>query len=703
MHDAHDHTARDPGAESHNRADLLREAQARDAESRAPRQDWQVTFRSRLGIAMVLVGLWAVVIQGRLVYLQVFQHDELLRRADSQRSRVVVVPAKRGDILDRNGNVLAYSVDGDAIYASPGLVVDRPQTVKAICAVIEGCTARHRDEMMERLGKGSSFQYLWRFASPSAAARVRELKLAGVGTMTEPRRYYPNRELGAHVLGFTGVDNNGLGGIEQRFDSQIAGKFGRLFLLKDAKSKPFERIERPPTAGASLELTIDRDIQYIAERELEAGVHEFGAEGGTIVILEPKTGDVLAMASYPTFNPNRKPDGDEARRRNRAIQEVYEPGSTFKIVTASAALEQKLARPDEVFDVSQGYIMFGSRRIDDVHTYPALTFKDVIVKSSNVGAIKIGQRVGPELMVKYARGFGFGSAIARDLPGQTAGILWKASQLNDSALASVSMGYQVGVTPVQMAAAVNSIATGGALMQPRLVRATIKGNVRTEIPPNQLGRSIKPETAALMTTIMESVVEEGTARTARIPGYTIAGKTGTAAKLENGRYSKSEYNASFVGFAPSRQPAVTVLVVIDSPRGKGYYGGTVAAPIFARVAEATLRHLGVPRNVDPASHMIVTRAAAPDPSGIAARNASTNGNRPRPTVATAPGVMPDLRGLGARAAVHELARLGLSARVLGEGLVTSQDIPAGTPVEQGTSCAIRLARVPAAVEPRATP
>lgn len=686
----HDPAARERTAEAHNQPDLVRDARAREAAARPDPRAWTGVFRTRLAIAGVFVCLWAVGIQARLVYLQVITHDELLQRAERQWSRTREVPPKRGDLLDRNGQVLAYSVDGHAVYAEPQLVTDADATAKAVCEAIDECTPRDIAGLFDRLRKPKAFQYLWRRVSPDAAARVKALHRPGIGVLTEQRRYYPNRELAAHVLGFASLDNLGLSGIESTYNSRISGHSGRVLLQTDAKAQAFGRVERPPTAGATLELTIDREIQHIAERELEAGVREFGAAGGSIVVLEPKTGDVLALANWPTFNPNRFQGVDAAHTRNRAVQDVYEPGSTFKVVTASAALEHQLARVDEPIDVSAGHIRFGSRQIDDVHRYGTLSFTQVLVKSSNVGAIKIGLRVGPDRLVDYVKRFGFGEAITRDLPGQTRGIVWQARDLSDSALASVSMGYQVGVTPVQMASAVNAIANGGELMEPRVVRAVIEGNRRMERAPKVVRRAVEPKTALQLTAIMEAVVTEGTATLARLDGYTVAGKTGTAAKLENGRYSKSNYNASFVGFAPSRKPAVTVLVVIDSPRGKGYYGGSVAAPIFKKVAEATLRHLGVTPNVNPEGRVIFARAQ-PESSGLPAVLTAVD-RLPKPALIAASGVMPDLRGLSARHAVRVLTQLGIGARVSGDGLVADQQILPGTPLERGASCLLRLSR-----------
>ena len=295
----------------------------------------------------------------------------------------------------------------------------------------------------------------------------------------------------------------------------MRGREGKLLVQTDARRHVFSRLERSPTAGASIELTIDEHLQHIAEREVRAGVEAARADGGTAVIMDPHTGEILAMASWPTFNPNDYGDAPDNARRNRAVQDLYEPGSTFKLVTASAAIEEKVVTPDEIIDVSAGNIRFGSRVINDMHRYGPLTFTDVIVKSSNVGAIKVGLRVGAERMGLYIRRFGFGRPTSPDFPGESPGIVWEPSKLNDSALASVSMGYQVGVTPLQMAAAASVIANGGTLYEPHVVRAIVKGGMRTIVEPKAVRRAILPETAATLTEIMEKVVTDGTAQGAR--------------------------------------------------------------------------------------------------------------------------------------------------------------------------------------------
>jgi cell division protein FtsI (penicillin-binding protein 3) len=521
---------------------------------------------------------------------------------------------------------------------------------------------------------------------------VRALGLQGVAFLKESRRYYPKKELAAHVLGYVGIDNSGLAGLESTYDSTVRGRDGRLLIQTDARQHAiFSRIDRPATAGATLELTIDQYLQHIAERELRAGVEENRAAGGTALIMEPESGEILALANWPTFNPNTFARADERARRNRAIQDLYEPGSTFKVVTASAAFEEDVIAAADPIDCSPGHIRFGSRIIHDVHTYGVLPFTDVIVKSSNVGAIKVGMRLGAERLGRYISRFGFGQPLSPDFRGENPGIVWNPARLDASALASVSMGYQVGVTPLQMAAAVSAVANGGTLYEPRVVRASIKEGRRVPVQRKTLRRTISATTAAELTAIMEAVVDRGTAKAAQIEGYTIAGKTGTAAKIVDGRYSKSEYNASFVGFVPSRKPALTIVVVIDSPRAAGYYGGVVAAPVFQRIAEASLRHLGVPPSI-----------GALPPVLRASQNGSPTGLEPRPVNLTfplepdpshlEPGIMPEVRGLSAREALRRLTKIGVTTRMVGDGFVIDQVPVAGTVLPHGETSLLKLGR-----------
>ena len=652
--------------------------------------DWRRTVRRRLLVVAVGFALWTAGIEARLVYLQIVRHDELVARADSQQLRTVEMHPKRGEILDRNGRVLAYSVDADTIYAVPTEVEDASATARALCDALHDCDDALRVSIAGRLGRQNAFVYVQRQVSPEAARRVSELGLRGVGFLKENRRYYPNRELAAHLLGYVGIDNQGLSGIESTYDEEISGSPGQVLIQTDARRRAFSRFERPPTAGATLELTIDKYLQHIAERELRAGIRDYSADAGAVVMLDPRTGEVLALAGEPTFNPNVFADATPAQRRNRAIQDIYEPGSTFKVVTAAAALEEQVVEPEEMFDVSAGSIRVGRDVIPDFHMYDQLSFIDVIVKSSNVGAIRVGLRLGPERLSRYVRRFGFGQALSPDFPSESPGIVWKPSALNDRALASISMGYQVAVTPLQMAAAVAAVANGGELLAPRVVRAVSQNGVRVEPERRVIRRAISPDTAARLTTIMEAVTERGTARRAQVPGYAVAGKTGTSEKLIDGRYSHSDHNASFVGFVPARDPRLVILVMIDTPRSttingvrqRAYTGGAVAAPIFQRIAESALRHLAVPQTLDPTPSVLMTRDAPTAPVHV-----STSAEAPAvlhvSAASSESGLMPDLRGLSAREAVDVVARLGLQVELIGDGVVVRHEPGPGAAVEPG--------------------
>ncbi|MBI4886012.1 MAG: transpeptidase family protein [Acidobacteria bacterium] len=660
-----------------------------------PAMPWRHTITRRAAVCAAALVAWSAAIEARLVYLQVVRHADLAARAERQQLRTVETAANRGDILDRNGRVLAYSVDADSIYVVPTEIGSADEAASALCAALDRCGSRERQALADRIRRGRAFAYVRRQASPEEARRVAALKLDGVGFMKESRRFYPNKELASHVLGYVGLDNKGLQGIEAAYDTLIKGRPGTVLIQTDARRQAFSRIERPPTAGAALELTIDEYLQHAVERELRAGVEENRAASGSAIVLDPRTGEILALANWPAFNPNAYRDAPADAQRNRVIQDLYEPGSTFKIVTASAALEEKVLGPDTPVDTNPGRIRFGSRVIDEDrgHNYGLLSFTDVIVKSSNVGAIKVGLTLGPERLGAYVSRFGFGRRASPDFLGESSGIVWNPATMKDSALASVSMGYQVAVTPLQMAVAVSTVANGGELVEPRIVRAVIQDGRRVPVPRKVVRRAVSPGTAATLTAIMEQVVERGTGTRARVDRFTVAGKTGTAQKIVGGRYSASDYNASFVGFVPSRQPVFTIVVLVDSPHGpNAYYGGTVAAPIFQRIAAAGLRLYGVPPSINPAPPVMVARrddgwerpASGPaGPPAIITLERGAGGSA---------SLFPDLRGLGARDALRMLARLGMTARLDGAGVVVDQDPPPGSPIERGAVTSLRLAR-----------
>ncbi len=660
---------------------------------------WQKSVRNRVLVAAILFAAWAVAIEARLVWLQVYRHDALELEAATQRNRTLDVDPRRGDIVDRNGRMLALSVDAVSICAIPREIADPRAIAGAVCRALGNCTADERELFAQRLGqKDRSFAWLRRQAPIEEAGRVEDLKLPGIFTRPEPRRYYPNRELAAHVLGYLGTDNKGLAGIEQSYDSKIKGTPGQIVVEVDANRSAFSRVEQPPVQGDTIELTIDAYLQHIAERELLRGVAENRADGGSVVVMDPRTGEILAMANAPAVNPNAYREYPREQWMNRAVQGIFEPGSTFKVVTASAAMEEHTFKPTDLFDVSAGRIRLGSRLVSDVHTYGVLSFTDVLVKSSNVGAIKIGLGVGAERLGRYARRFGFGQRLSVDLPGETPGMLSDPGRWSQSTLMSVSMGYEVGVTPLQMATAVSAVANGGTLVQPRIVRALRRGGVRAEVVPLELRRSISRETAAELTAIMEQVVDRGTATVAQIPGYSVAGKTGTASKIINGRYSKTEYHSSFVGFVPSRRPAFTILVLIDSPHAGRYFGGAVAAPIFQRIADAALRHTGIAPTLNPIPPVLVKASVEESVPAEVVQTTAAAGP-PQVSVVTGPPTVPDVRGLGAREAARRLTRLGLVVRLSGDGLVVDQRPVAGTPLEAGRVCRLWLDRVASTLPP----
>jgi cell division protein FtsI (penicillin-binding protein 3) len=663
----------------------------------APPPNWRVTLKRRTLIGAMAFLLWAVGIEARLVYLQVYRHADLVARADRQQMRTITAPAKRGDILDRKGRVLATSVDADSVYAVPSDVTDVDEVVEKLCDAFGDCASRERQALADRLRQQRAFAYVRRQVSPEEARRIAALNLDGIGFIKESRRFYPNKQLAAHLLGYVGLDNAGLSGVESTYDSKIRGKAGTVLIQTDARRHAFSRFERPPTSGSTVELTLDEYLQHVVERELHAGVVANRAAGGSAIIMDPHTGEILAIANEPTFNPNAYREFDDVDRRNRAVQDLYEPGSTFKVVTASAAIEERVLPLDAMIDTNPGQIRIGARVVREAsgHNYGVLSMSDVIVKSSNVGAIKIGFQVGTERLSRFVQRFGFGHPVSADFPGENPGIVWDAASWTESALASVAMGYQVGVTPLQMITAVSSIANGGTLVEPHAVRAIYRDNVRYAVQPKVVRRTVTPDTAAVLTTIMEGVVERGTAKAAQINGYTIAGKTGTAAKLVGGHYSHSDYNASFVGFIPSRTPAVSMIVVIDSPHAGVTTGGAVSAPVFKRIAEATLLYLGVGQTVNPPAPVVVA-ARTDSPAATPAQQPVLRLVREGPS-----GTLPDLCGMSAREAVQQLAALGLTAHMTGQGSVASQEPEAGAALDAVSSCRLHLERGPTSCSERA--
>ncbi len=653
---------------------------------------WRAGVKRRVIAVVCVLGLWATAVEAKFFYLQVIDHERLVKEAENRQQRSINDFAKRGEIVDRNGQILAYSVEADTVFAIPTAIKKPGETADTLCRVLNECTPEFRAGMLKAFTSGRAFAYVRRHVSPDEAAKVRNLKLAGIALKPETKRFYPKKELAAHVVGFVNIDSVGLGGVERARNKAIGGIDGMSVIQIDARQQTVQsRVTRASVPGGTVELTIDQYVQYIAERELAAGIAKFNAKGGSVVVMDPSNGEILAAANYPTFNPNFAGLAGPDERRNRAIENVYEPGSTFKIVTVSAAIEEGVFKPGELVDTNPGilHVPGRSKPITEAKgkNHGVLTFEDVLVESSNVGAIKIGYKVGAERMERYIRRFGFGQLSSREIAGESAGVALPPR--DQSSLASMSMGYQISVTPLQMAAAVSAVANGGTLYQPHVIRASIQNGVRRVTQPKIVRRSINENTAAELTTIMERVVSDdiGTGNLAQIDGYLVAGKTGTAAKLVDGQYSKTDYNVSFAGFVPSRNPRLAILVMIDTPRNGSPYGGSVAAPIWKNIAEATLRQLGVPRTINPIPPLLIrTAASAID---VPLVNAPVV-----PMVSEVGGmaVVPDVRGLSAREALRLLSRAGLSTRVSGSGVVLAQMPEAGSPLERGASITLQLTR-----------
>ncbi len=554
----------------------------------------------RLYILAGFFAFWFLAICVRLVCLQVVDYGDYSQRAARQQQRSIDVSPVRGNIYDRRGNELAMTVQVDSVFAVPSEIPDVHSTAQILGRIVKADPV----EIENRMRASHAFAWVARKLDNQTSARVRALNLKGIYFQKESKRFYPKNELAAQVLGYVGLDDEGLGGIEREFEAKLTGKPGKMLITMDNRHKWLGRTEKNPEPGENVVLTIDEKIQYIAERELGKAMAETRAEAGTVIVENPHTGEVLALANAPTFNPNIFNKVSMQSLKNRAVSDIYEPGSTFKVVTLAAALEEKITNPDELIDCQMGSIVLNGLRIHDHKAYGALTVTQVLEKSSDVGAIKIALRLGEDRFDRYIRSFGFGSQTRIELPGETRGMTKPVSRWSKVSIGAISMGQEIGVSPVQLAAMVSTIANEGMYIAPRIVAGTTPPRSTPqliEFHPAEQRRVISPLTAAEMKHMMENVVLQGTGKRAILDGYSSAGKTGTAQKIDaSGRYSHRQHIASFAGFAPVNDPAIVVLVVLDSPAG-GYPhdgGGEAAAPVFARVAQQVLAYMNVPHDVD---------------------------------------------------------------------------------------------------------
>ncbi len=703
------------------------------------------TDRSPLRQRIVLMALgallWAGGVEARLVYLQVHQAEAMRDQARSQQQQVQRLAARRGMLYDRNGRELAMSIEVDSVYAVPAKIRNPARTAAALAAILEPDPRRRPGReaaLHERLNAPKSFVFIERKVDPAIRARIEALGLEGVGFEREHKRFYPHGSLAAHVLGIVGMDNNGMEGIEHALDARIHGRDGRLFALVDARRKHFlQRVQSEMQPGNSAVLTIDTTIQHIAERELAAAMRTSGARWGSVVVMEPSTGDILAMANEPTFNPNRFGDVPREVRINRAVEAAYEPGSTFKVITMAAALERGLVEPHEVIDCGNGSIRVRGITIRDHKRFDRLSATEVLEQSSNIGAIRIGLRLTSDELYETIRRFGIGRRTGVALPGEAYGVLRDPSAWSGVSQASLSFGQEVAVTPLQMLTAIAAVGNGGVLQPPRILLRELdpEGRVVEEFPPAEGSTILGPSTVRSLLRMMRLVVEEGTAKGARMSGYSAAGKTGTAEKIgPDGTYAANRYIATFAGFTPADHPELAILVLLDEPKGSLYHGGDVAAPVFRRIAYPALQSLGVPPDLADGA---VTRADAPRPKGPESvvraswtslragwdaradekEKAQESSFRTEPLPAASAVVsgdtvmIPDLRGHSLRRGIAYLGRLGLTAHVAadapgggerfgpgGMALIADHAPVAGTLLHHGDPVLLRPGK-PAAPEP----
>jgi len=560
--------------------------------------------------AMLLLGFAGVGM--RLVYLQVIKHDEYNAQAERQQSKLVKLPARRGRIYDRYGRELAVSVETKSLYAVPCKVKDVNSAARTVAPLIG---ARVKDVAKRLRGKGS-FVWLARKVSPDVPEKLERAEGAKeyTGWLEDSRRYYPKRGLASHVLGFTGMDNEGLEGLESSLDEYIAGRPGRAVMERDGTGREVLLKEEgyvPPVAGADVTLTIDETVQHIVEKELDGLMKKYSPASASAIVMDPISGEILALANRPAFNPNSFLEYPEGSWRNIAVSDIYEPGSTFKVVTAAAALEEGTVTPAERFYCGDGSIKVGGKVIRDAHREKGyLTFAEIIQKSINTGTVKVALKLGDDKLYDYARRFGFGEKTGVDLPGEAKGVLRERKLWSGVSVASVAIGQEVGVTPLQMLSAMNCIANRGRRVRPYVVSTVTgpDGEVIEQSPDTEHERVVSEATAGKLTEILCTVVEEGgTAVKANISGYNVAGKTGTAQKFDRkiGRYSREKYVSSFVGFVPAEEPRISVIVVVNEPHG-AIYGGTVAAPAFRSIVEQTMTYLKVPTRL-PEQILLVER------------------------------------------------------------------------------------------------
>ncbi|MGO8987731.1 MAG: penicillin-binding protein [bacterium] len=645
-------------------------------------------FKVRIVFLSCLLLVCFVFVMGRMFQLQVLKKEQLYKLAAQQQHVQIPLVPKRGTVYDSNGDELAASIEVESVYADARKVVDVEKTARELASILQ----IDREELRQRLKTHRPFEWVQRKISSKEAERIKALQLPGVSFLKENRRFYPNSQLAAHLIGFVGLDSKGLEGIEFQYDALLNGESHVWTAARDALGReiamgnvPFEKEDH----YRNIVLTVDKAVQHIAETELDRGVEKWGAKGGMVIAMDPSTGKILAMASYPTFNPNQFIQYRSKSWRNGAISDVFEPGSLFKIFLAAAALEEQVVRPSDSFYCENGSYTVYDRTIHDTSKHGWLTFQQILKFSSNIGASKVGEKMGRERFYRYIAAFGFGEKTRINLPGEGKGIVHHPRYWPPVALDTISFGQGISVTGIQLVAALSAIANGGFLMRPYVVEKTLneKGEVVQSFQPETIRKVISGATAEKVTALLKTTTEKGGTGEGAVPaGYDVAGKTGTAQKADSllGGYSETRYTSSFMGFAPSGEPKLALLVVIDEPQG-GSYGGVVAAPIFKAIMEKVLPYL----HVVPKGTMIVKNGlnSAPRKEASEAQPVIDGIKVGKGAEAV---VMPDLKGLSMRNALSRIEGRGLIIKVSGNGKVVDQTPQPGTVVERGDICFLKF-------------
>lgn len=663
-------------------------------------------YPGRLTLIITLVTLWSLCILARLVQLQVVRHQELSQLAIKGQTMTRSVLAPRGIIYDSHMDELATTVLVRRVDAEPRRIRDIPVAAKELASILQ----IDQKELLARLsdpGK-QTHQVVKHRIDPKAEAQIEDLDIEGIYLIEESMRVYPNLALACHTLGFVNMNGDGGAGLELQYDKELKGQDGVLSFDVDARGRSFRgTVQKPPEQGHSLVLSIDRSIQYLAAKALAEGVEKARALSGVAVVLESETGRIIALADYPDFNCNTYNEYAPELLRNRAVSDFYEPGSTFKVVVAAAALEAGLTRPNEIIDCQMGAITIGRHIFHDHKPYGLLTFGQILENSSNVGAAKLGLRLGEQRLCEALRKFGFGSRTGVDLPAETTGLVRDWRQWSGLSIGAISFGQEVGVSSLQILTAINAIANGGYYLQPSVVDRVIAQNgdlVRTRTPRRT--QIMRPETAAAIRDAFEGVVLRGTGRQAALEGYRAAGKTGTAQKIVDGRYSNTKYLSSFVGFAPLPDPKLTILVWLDEPKGQ-IYGGEVAAPVFQRIAQEALLQLHVAPDknltLPKFNRTLLARSAEdylPNATPVLPIMALGEGGKPDGNtddailvpVEAETVLVPDFHGLPKRSVFNRCQELGLQLQASGSGVAVFQLPAPGTKIPLGDLCQVTFAR-----------